>query len=482
VGRSRSVRAVRGLGVAVAVLVAVAAIGGSVGPNDAEPPTHRAHRILEGAQKLQHLIFIVQENRSFDQYFGTFPGADGFPTTPSGQIDVCVPDPVLGHCSRPYETLSQYQQGGPHDHHASVHDVHGGRMDGFISVAPNTRQICLGAALRLTRACRDSVGPQDQPDVMSYHTDRTIPNYWTYAERFVLQDRMFAPVDSWTLPSHLFLVSAWSAYCPDRADPMSCVSDLDLSQPDRHHRYLEPPLYAWTPITYLLDEQGVSWGYYVGDGTCVQVPCNGREGRWGPTAAGKNPLPGFTTVVAHGDLGHIRTHDDFIDEAKAGTLPSVSWVVPGKEASEHPGSGTPISDGMAYVTKLVNSVMRGPDWRHTAIFLTWDDWGGFYDHVVPPRIDENGYGLRVPGITISPWAKAGTIDHQLLSFDAYLKLIEDLFIGSQRLDPATMSRPDSRPTVREDVEQLGDLLKEFDFDQEPIRPLILPMYPKVPDG
>jgi phospholipase C len=125
--------------------------------------------------------------------------------------------------------------------------------------------------------------------------------------------------------------------------------------------------------------------------------------------------------------------------------------------------------------------MRSPAWEETAIFLTWDDWGGFYDHVEPPRIDLNGYGIRVPGIMISPWAKAGSIDSQTLSFDAYLRLIEDLFLGGQRLDPATMSRPDSRPTVRENVPILGDLLNEFDFEQEPLAPLILDPTP-FPDG
>jgi phospholipase C len=122
--------------------------------------------------------------------------------------------------------------------------------------------------------------------------------------------------------------------------------------------------------------------------------------------------------------------------------------------------------------------MRSPLWYQTAIFLTWDDWGGFYDHVVPPRVDENGYGIRVPGITISPWVKQGLVDHQVLSFDAYLKLIEDRFLSGQRLDPKTDGRPDSRPTVREEVKILGDLRKEFDFRQDPLPPLILDPTPK----
>jgi phospholipase C len=121
--------------------------------------------------------------------------------------------------------------------------------------------------------------------------------------------------------------------------------------------------------------------------------------------------------------------------------------------------------------------MRSDYWQRTAIFLTWDDWGGFYDHVEPPRVDDAGYGIRVPALVISPWVKAGTIDHQVLSFDAYLKFIEDLFLDGQRLDPRTDGRPDPRPTVREDVKILGDLRTLFDFKQEPLPPLILPPHP-----
>jgi phospholipase C len=121
--------------------------------------------------------------------------------------------------------------------------------------------------------------------------------------------------------------------------------------------------------------------------------------------------------------------------------------------------------------------MRGPNWESTAIFVTWDDWGGFYDHVVPPTVDGNGYGIRVPALVISPYAKRGYIDHQTLSFDAYLKFVEDVFLGGARIDSAD-GRPDSRPTVRENVPILGDLRRDFDFSQKPRPPMILPPRPK----
>jgi phospholipase C len=146
-------------------------------------------------------------------------------------------------------------------------------------------------------------------------------------------------------------------------------------------------------------------------------------------------------------------------------------VVPDEQHSEHAPAS--IHAGQAYVTNLINSIMQGPDWDSTAILLTWDDWGGFYDHVVPPTVDQNGYGLRVPALVISPYARRGYVDHQTLSFDAYLKFIEDLFLDGQRLNPATDGRPDSRPTVRESAPQLGNLLQDFDFTQPPRPSLIL---------
>ena len=109
------------------------------------------------------------------------------------------------------------------------------------------------------------------------------------------------------------------------------------------------------------------------------------------------------------------------------------------------------------MTRVINAVMHSKDWKSSAIFLTWDDWGGFYDHVVPPHVDSLGYGIRVPSLIISPYARRGYIDHQILSPDAYLKFIEDDFLGGQRLDPRTDGRPDSRPDVRENEPILGNI-------------------------
>jgi len=241
------------------------------------------------------------------------------------------------------------------------------------------------------------------------------------------------------------------------------------------------PIYAWTDLTYLLHKQNVSWGYYLVAGSepdCENdavMSCTPRAQRT-KTPGIWNPLPFFDTVKQNNQLKNIQSVSKFYNAARTGTLPAVSWVVPSGEVSEHPPR--PVSAGVAYTTSLINAVMNGPDWDSTAIFLSWDDWGGFYDHVVPPTVDENGYGLRVPGIVISPYAKHGYIDHQTLSFDAYAKFIEDDFLGGQRLDPATDGRPDPRVTVRENVRMLGDLSADFDFNQAPRPPMVLPVHPR----
>ncbi len=203
--------------------------------------------------------------------------------------------------------------------------------------------------------------------------------------------------------------------------------------------------------------------------SCAAVGQNAKTpGIW-------NPLPYFDTVKQDGQLGNVQSLSNFFTAARTGSLPAVSWVIPNGKVSEHPPAL--VSAGQSYVTGLVNAIMESPDWSSTAIFLTWDDWGGFYDHVRPPVVDQNGYGLRVPGIVISPFAKRGYIDHQTLSFDAYTKFIEDDFLGSQRIDPKTDGRPDPRPSVREDAPQLGDLVSDFDFTQIPRTPVILPVNP-----
>jgi phospholipase C len=435
-----------------------------------------------GIQNIDHFVFVVLENRSFDHYFGTFPGADGIVPATGGTKAICQPDPEdPGRCWLPYHDRNFFDQAGPHGQDASVIDIAGGKMDGFVR---SLREIGNGCTKHPTEPpCPQTTpGPNGQPDVMGYHTADEIPIYWKYAKTFTLHDRMFAPTDSWTLPAHLFLVSGWSADCTDPMDAMSCSSEQKFPgqrYADKGNIWTppmaEPRPYVWAPITWYLYRAGISWSYYVGEGTCIEPPCEKVSGI--ETAPVQNVLPGFTAVDATGQLDHIRPNTEFERDAKAGNLPSVSWVMPVADHGDHPPDS--IELGQAFVARMINAVMEGPQdqWLHTAIFLTWDDWGGFYDHVEPPVVDENGWGLRVPSMVISPWAKPGFVDHQTLSYDAYLKLIEDRFLGGRRLNGTNWGWPDPRPTTREAVGILGDLVDDFDFTQEPLPPLVLDPFP-----
>ena len=435
--------------------------------------------VPSGIHKIKHVIIIMQENRSFDSYFGTYPGADGIPMR-HGVPTVCVPNPA-GGCNRPFHDTADVNGGGPHGEANAVADINHGKMNGFIRQRDAAKASC---RIPDDPACSGN----SVPDVMGYHTAAELPNYWTYARNFVLQDHMFEPVKSWSLPEHLYLVSAWSARCKNRS-PMSCVNNIVgpygvNTFGEAVHKELTTGKtsidLAWTDITWLLYAKHVSWAYYVQSGaqpdcandaaeTCAVVRQSASTpGIW-------NPLPLFGDVQADHQLHNIQPLGGFFQAAGAGTLPAVSWVVPSGPDSDHPPAS--IHRGQAYVTALINAIMKSPDWKSTAIFLAWDDWGGFYDNVIPPDVDENGYGLRVPSLVISPYAKKGYTDPQALSSDAYLKFIEDDFLGGARLNPKTDGRPDRRPDVREDLPILGNVMQDFNFSQAPRPPLLLPTNP-----
>jgi phospholipase C len=442
-----------------------------------DEPQHGRAAVLPGLRKIRHVVVIMQENRSFDSYFGTYPGADGLPRH-NGRFTVCVNDPKTGICVRPYHDALDRNTGGPHEHLDAVRDIDGGEMDGFIRQA--RRGLVLGCSTS-PDAPLCSLGAA-HPDVMGYHDRREIPNYWAYARAYVLQDHMFQPDTSWSLPAHLFMVSEWSARCRKRRDPTSCVNAVEnpLAPP---HEPQNPtnrvPDYAWTDLTYLLHRHRVSWRYYVFRGAqpdcaddrmvCKPISQNAKTpGIW-------NPLPWFDTVRHDHQLANIAPMKSFFAAARQGMLPAVSWVTPSNRVSEHPPSL--VTAGQTFVTSVVNAVMRSRDWDSTAIFLAWDDWGGFYDHVAPPRVDVNGFGLRVPALVISPYARRGFVDHQTASLDAYARFIEDDFLHGARLDPNTDGRPDPRPDVRENLAQTGNLALDFDFHQKPRPPLLLPLHP-----
>ncbi len=460
----------------IAAVLGVSLVG--VGVAAARPGTPRAAprsigvvSSSSGIHTIKHVIVIMQENRSFDSYFGTYPGADGIPMT-NGVPTACVPDPLTHQCVKPYLDHQDLNGGGPHQQINASADIDGGRLDGFIKEAASGKK---GCADPTNPACTTSANGTTgrATDVMGYHAGTDIPNYWAYAKNFVLQDHMFEPVASWSFPQHLALVSGWSAACGNPNNPKSCYSALGQAGPANlpQRATTNPTPFGWTDITYLLNKHKISWAYYLDHGS--QVTGQGRAGVpyiW-------NTLPGFVDVHQDNQTGNVQDLTRFYSAAKAGTLPAVSWIAPQPADSEHPPAL--VSRGQSYVTSLIDAAMQSPDWNSTAIFLSWDDWGGFYDHVTPPKVDANGYGLRVPAMVISPWAKKGYVDHQTLSHDAYLTFIEDDFLGAQRLDPTTDGRPDARPDVRENAAILGNLLNDFDFNGPPRALLLLSTTPKT---
>jgi phospholipase C len=275
--------------VALAFVAAVVAFGSGGSTAHANATVRAAYSGVKASaipasiHKIKHVVVIMQENRSFDSYFGTYPGADGFPTK-HGRLSVCVPNPATHRCDYPYHDPALVNVGAKHNAPAAIADIAGGKMNGFIAEAQRTTG-------------------HTQADVMGYHDAREIPNYWTYARGFVLQDHMFEPDASWSLPAHLFTVSEWAASCLS-GDPASCVNDDNqgnfsenaggsvggrlakiiyphLNQRDANvervvrrresHKPRRPSLphstdFAWTDMTYLLYRAHVSWRYYVAPG------------------------------------------------------------------------------------------------------------------------------------------------------------------------------------------------------------------------
>ncbi len=383
----------------------------------------------------------MQENRSFDSYFGTYPGADGIPP------GVCVPDPP-GPCVRPFHDRHDQNAGGPARPEATRWPTStAARWTGSWSSSSGASR---AARSTFNPACGNATG---KPDVMGYHDGADIPNYWAYARNYVLQDHMFESNDSWSLVAHLYLVSLWSARCSRTAirqaastprtpsNPPDYQRQIGISDPTRARLRLDRP---HLPAAQVRGELGATTCSPAASPTattmramsCAPVSQQAKTpGIW-------NPLPYFDTVREDDQLGNIQSLSNFFTAAKAGTLPAVSWIVPNGRVSEHPPGL--VSAGQTYVTGLINAIMRSPDWESTAIFLTWDDWGGFYDHVRPPHVDRNGYGIRVPGTRHQPVRAAGV--HR--PPDAELRRLRQVHRGRLPRRPAASIRPPTAVPIR----------------------------------
>ena len=421
--------------------------------------------------KIQHLIFIVQENHSFDNYFGTYPGVNGL--SPDSAIPYDPNETRLGYV-RPFhlnvsqpimiwgdelppgvadpDDLQQVNSSTPfHLDSESIgrdlshawtvaHKAYdNGKMDGFVAAE--------GSIL-----------------TMGYYDRSDIPYYWDYANQYVLDDNFFSSLMGPSFPNHLYIASGTSG-------PLTNLPPLCLQSTCRWivngHVVDNPPSYYnwegfsldWSTLAQELSNANVPWSWYDGEARPT------RPNIW-------DVLPLFTYFQNNPNQldEHVRNTRAFINDIQNGQLPAVSWIIPGswvpptypaackgQSPSEHPPARSDC--GMDYVSYLVNQVMESQFWQSSAIIITWDDYGGFYDHVPPPQVDAFGEGFRVPTLVISPWAKHGYIDHTQYEFASLLRLAEDNF---------------NLPTLGTRDVSANDMMNSFDFNRAPQPVLIEP--------
>jgi len=333
---------------------------------------------------IEHVVIIMQENRSFDNLFNGFPGAD---TVQTGMRDgMAVPlQPV---------SLGDKRELG-HSHTDWWQAWNGGNMDGFSSAAG-------GSMLPYSYVPRSDVEP-----------------YWQLALQYTIGDRMFQANTGPSFVSHQYMIAGQSAGVADNPSgniwgcdaPAGTVAATIGSDPGTLGAGVYP-CFDYTTMADLLDAKGVTWRYYA-----------------------PGPDNHFFVLSAYQAIRHIRFGTDWTEKVISpqkrvltdianGQLAQVTWIVPDFSHSDHPGGA---QEGPAWVASIVNAIGESKFWNSTAIFISWDDWGGWYDHVTPPAIDNMGPGFRVPLIVVSPWAKRGYVSHQFHEESGFLTFIEQNF-------------------------------------------------------
>jgi phospholipase C len=441
--RAGAIRLVAGLAVAVTALVACPSSpttpeptpsvqpGPTIEPDVLPTPEPTDHATVTAARRaIEHIVFVIKENRTFDHLFGRFPGADGVTkgVTCNGKTI---------HLERAEDSVPD----AGHSFTDGFRAINGGEMNCF------------------------------DLDGYNQYVERDIPNYWAYAREFVLADNFFSSIYGPTGVEHLWTFASQSDrftdherpgqfatgqrdFCDDPFELMWSFKELTAQQEaeafareEQGDAGVQGVRDLWTlrwPCTDvrvlpdLLEANGISWKSYRGDNSFVQ------------------PLRMVRHVRFSDMWEHVVPDTEFIEDIERGQLPSVSWLTPSFGLSDHPP--TSICKGENWLVQQLNALGSSPYWDSTAVVLTWDDFGGFYDHVDPPHVDIYGLGPRVPTIVISPFAKRGTIDHDVMEFSSVLRFIEQVF---------------GLPALTDRDRMADDMLSAFDFSQEPIPPLLL---------
>jgi phospholipase C len=330
------------------------------------------------------VIIVVQENRSFDNLFWNYPSSDSTTNCALNHIGQCVPM-VQAPLYQAYD-LS-------HAPKACKSDYNGGQMNGFDQEPTGIRN--------------------SNPNYPYQYTNPSdVAAYWQMAQQYVLADRMFESNCGPSFPAHLMLISGQMGYSDNPTVPWGC---------DNKTFRKAQICYNFPTLADEMDAARISWKYYSNGGNSVK-----NMSIWQAFQA--------ISQVRYGPdwtNGDVAKSTSFFTDVSGGRLPSVSWIVPTGVNSDHPGSnsfGTKSSDtGPAWVSSIVNAVGSSKYWKNTAIFVTWDDWGGWYDHVAPQQIDQNGLGFRVPLLVISPYAKRGYVSHVQHEFGSILHFTEEQF-------------------------------------------------------
>lgn len=370
---------------------------------------------------IKHVIIIDKENRSFDTMFGRFPGADGAKTA---TISTGETVPLARTPDRLFLDVG-------HAGDSAVLAVNGGRMNQF-DLLPGAKQL-----------------GRDVANSQFWQAD--IPNYWRYAKRFTLDDHFFSTIMGPSFPNHLVTVASTSGGTIDNPrgqvnHAWGCdggANSVVAGIAPNGKRFTTRPCFNFRTLPDLLQKAGISWKYYA-------PPAFTSGYVWSTLDAIKH--------IRYSPLwrSNVVNDDTFVSDARNGRLPAVSWLVTDSAHSDHPPAA--ICVGENWSVRMINAVMTGPHWKDSAIFLNWDDFGGFYDHVPPPALDNTSLGPRVPNIVISPYARAGYVDHAQYDFNSLLRFVEE----NWRL-PSLTSRDRTAASVA----------PSFDFRQKPLAPLVL---------
>lgn len=398
----------------ISVLLTIVAVCLGVTAGAAVADTDERHaRDIETTTPIKHFVTLMQENHSFDNYFGTYPGADGVPD------DLCMPmdneDPS-SECVEPFRIGDDPIVDLAHSDKIFDAQFNDGKMDGFISAFANG-------------------GAPGNPLSVGYYDDDDLPYYWNIADEYVLFDRMFSSARGGSVRNHMF----WAT-----------------GQAGAKFDGIPPEGFELETIFDRLEEADISWKFYVQNYDPTITFRDRGDGDRGSQIVWV-PLLNFPRYLDDPELfAHIVPLEEYFTDLEDDTLPAVSYIVPAGSSEHPPGS---IAAGEAFVRTLINSLMRSEAWDATAFTWTYDDWGGWYDHVPPPQVDDAGYGFRVPALLVSPYAKRGHVDNTELDFTSMLKFIQENW--------------DVEPLATRDA-AANNFLSAFDFEAPPREAVILP--------